>query len=504
MLSEQEIRELEEEAGCHLLAIYKAYCSELKSRCCMDYDDQMVYAYRLLKSSPGLLEYYQNRYPYICVDEAQDTSKIQHEMIALLASKTENLFLVGDEDQSIYGFRAAYPEALLNFEQRHPGARVLLMEENFRSNANIVSAADGFIQKNMLRREKHMKATKEKASEIQVISLKSRSAQYSYLVKVAQDCVTKEETETGEKIETAVLYRDNESVIPLVDLLERNGVPYRIRNAELSFFTHRVVMDIENIMRFALDMRNADLFEQIYYKIATYLSKQMALQVCALSREYNISVFSAISGYLDVKPRTRKSLKALEAHLAQIGKESPQKAINRIVQYMGYGDYMERTGAKDGKIFILKALATREDTAEGFLNRMEQLKKIIQDKQNDRVCPFILSTIHGSKGLEYDNVYMIDVQDGIFPEQIPHDVRDTESEEVATYEEERRLFYVGATRAKDNLYLFRTREASTFINQLLFRKPDEKEFHAFAAGLAESEKAFNQKVLFQNRLLTEK
>ena len=504
MLSEQEIRELEEEAGCHLLAIYKAYCSELKSRCCMDYDDQMVYAYRLLKSSPGLLEYYQNRYPYICVDEAQDTSKIQHEMIALLASKTENLFLVGDEDQSIYGFRAAYPEALLNFEQRHPGARVLLMEENFRSNANIVSAADGFIQKNMLRREKYMKATKDKASEIQVISLKSRSAQYSYLVKVAQDCVTKEETETGEKIETAVLYRDNESVIPLVDLLERKGVPYRIRNAELSFFTNRVVMDIENIMRFALNMRNADLFEQIYYKIATYLSKQMALQVCALSREYNISVFSAISGYLDVKPRTRKSLKALEAHLAQLGKESPQKAINRIVQYMGYGDYMERTGVKDGKIFILKALAAREDTAEGFLNRMEQLKKIIQGKQNDRGCPFILSTIHGSKGLEYDNVYIIDVQDGIFPEQIPHDVRDTESEETATYEEERRLFYVGVTRAKDNLYLFRTREESTFIKQLLFRKPDEKELHVFAAGLAESEKAFNLKVLFQNRLLTEK
>ena len=532
MLSEQEIRELEEEAGCHLLAIYKAYCSELKSRCCMDYDDQMVYAYRLLKSSPGLLDYYQNRYPYICVDEAQDTSKIQHEIIALLASKTENLFMVGDEDQSIYGFRAAYPAALLNFEQRHPGARVLLMEENFRSNANIVSAADGFIQKNMLRREKHMKATKERAAEIKEISLKSRNAQYSYLLKIAQDCATKDGAEAGAKKKTAVLYRDNESAIPLVDLLERNGVPYRIRNAELSFFTHRVVMDIENIMRFALDMRNADLFEQIYYKIATYLSKQMALQVCALSREYNISVFSAISGYLDVRPRTRKSLKALEAHLAQIGKESPQKTINRIVQYMGYGDYMERTGAKHGKIFILKALAAREDTAEGFLNRMEKLKNIIQNKQNDRACSFILSTIHGSKGLEYDNVYMIDVQDGIFPEQIPHNVKDRESEEVAAYEEERRLFYVGATRAKDNLYLFRTQETSTFINQLLFRKPDEKELHIFAAGLAEgtavthksyghgvitetdgtyvkilfdgaeAEKAFNLKVLFQNRLLT--
>lgn len=113
----------------------------------MDYDDQMVYALKILKSSPTLLEYYQNMYPYICVDEAQDTSKIQHELIEVLASKTGNLFMVGDEDQSIYGFRAAYPEALLSFKQNHSNAKVLLMEENFRSNASIVDAADKFIQR---------------------------------------------------------------------------------------------------------------------------------------------------------------------------------------------------------------------------------------------------------------------------------------------------------------------------------------------------------------------
>ena len=126
----------------------------------MDYDDQMLYAYNMLRMDPGLLAYFQNRYPYICVDEAQDTSKIQHAIIALLAARTGNLFMVGDEDQSIYGFRAAYPEALLSFEKKHPGAKVLLMEENFRSNAKIVEAADKFIQKNTLRHEKHMRACK--------------------------------------------------------------------------------------------------------------------------------------------------------------------------------------------------------------------------------------------------------------------------------------------------------------------------------------------------------
>ena len=194
----------------------------------------MIYAYRLLKSAPWLLDYYQNLYPYICVDEAQDTSKIQHEIIALLASKNENLFMVGDEDQSIYGFRAAYPEALLSFEKNHKGAKVLLMEDNYRSNGNIVAAADRFIQKNTFRHEKHMKATKMAGSEIKGILLESRVAQYVYLLRMAGDC----------KEQTAVLYRDNESVIPLVDLLERNNVQYQIRNAELSFFTNRIVVDI--------------------------------------------------------------------------------------------------------------------------------------------------------------------------------------------------------------------------------------------------------------------
>ena len=371
--------------------------------------------------------------------------------------------MVGDEDQSIYGFRAAYPEALLSFEKNHKGAKVLLMEENFRSNANIVEAADRFIQKNSLRHEKHMKAVKDKATDIKEITLKSRNAQYSYLLKVAQDC----------NEQTAVLYRDNESVIPLVDLLEREGIPYRIRNAELSFFTHRVVVDIQNIMRFANDMKNADLFERIYYKISTFLNKQMAMEACEISREYNISVFSAIFGYLELKPHTRKNLKALETHFNHMRNENPQKVMNRIISYMGYGDYMERAGLSDTKIFTMKMIAGKEENVDGFLTRMEELKDIIQTKENREESLFILSTIHGSKGLEYDNVYLIDVQDGIFPEEVPHDLKKIGKEELEVYEEERRLFYVGVTRAKNNLYLFRTHNPSAFVKQLLPKKSIE-------------------------------
>ena len=225
VLNEKEIEALDETAEIRISAIYKEYCKHLRENQLMDYDDQMVYAYNMLRKIPWLLEYFQDQYPYICVDEAQDTSKIQHAIIALLASRTENLFMVGDEDQSIYGFRAAYPEALLEFEQHHPGANVLLMEENFRSDAKIVQAADSFIQKNTLRHEKHMRPSRPKQRELREISVANRKAQYSYLLKVAAGCIN----------QTAVLYRDHECALPLIDLLERNGIPYRMRNVDITF-----------------------------------------------------------------------------------------------------------------------------------------------------------------------------------------------------------------------------------------------------------------------------
>lgn len=151
--------------------------------------------------------------------------------------------MVGDEDQSIYGFRAAYPEALLDFEKDHSSAKVLVMDQNYRSNAKIVQAADLFIQHNKARHDKHMRSTKCAGSDINFVELKTRSNQNGYLLKVAANCDR----------ETAVLYRDNESAIPLIDSLDRNGIDYRIKSVDMAFFTNRVVTDVTNIMKFAID-----------------------------------------------------------------------------------------------------------------------------------------------------------------------------------------------------------------------------------------------------------
>ena len=500
MLGEEEIRALEKDAEIQLLRIYKAYNAELREHQLMDYDDQMVYAYTMLQRFPWLREHFQQQYPYICVDEAQDTSKIQHAIIALLASRTENLFMVGDEDQSIYGFRAAYPDALLEFEQHHPGARVLLMEENFRSDASIVRAADRFIQKNTLRHEKHMQPARPKQREIREIPLANRKAQYSYLLKVAEDCTAayaadpkrravaademKERVDGGPATDAlhadrrrslspiAVLYRDHECALPLIDLLERNGVPYKMRNADIGFFTNRVVLDICNIIRLAENPLNTELFMQLYYKLGTYLRKQDAQSIADISQLEGLSVWDVALKHGGLNAYTKGKVRAIQTHMRNMLKESAGRAVYRIVEYMGYREYMERSEIKDTKLDILRILADQEDSPRHLVDRLEKLRQVLKEKSSERDCPFILSTIHASKGLEYDSVYLLDVIDGVLPAQIPKDLKKAEKTELEAYEEERRLFYVGITRAKDQLYVFTMKnQHSAFCDELFQRTP---------------------------------
>lgn len=479
MLTETEIREMDKTADMKISAIYKEYNTWLREQKLMDYDDQMVYAYTMLQRFPELLRLYQDKFPYLCVDEAQDTSKIQHAIIALLASKTENLFMVGDEDQSIYGFRAAYPEALLSFEKNHPGAKVLLMEENFRSGAGIVKAADTFIQKNTLRHKKHMRATKDGEEVVKEIAVKTRDDQYRYLAAVAENCaaaradraggmpdnVTKVRADASHTV--AVLYRDHECALPLIDLLERKEIPYRMRNAEISFFTHRTVLDVLNIMKLAMHPKDAETFLQVYYKINTYIRKEDALQIARISETQDISVWNAAVRYHGLSDYTMSSVQNTRMHMQQLLTERGDKAVKRILYYMGYQEYLERCGLKADKIEILRILGSREDSMAGLLQRLRELQDILTRKETDYSCNFILSTIHASKGLEYDTVYLMDVTDGILPAQMLKNPEKASGEERENYEEERRLFYVGATRAKSELYVFTTGKPHSFCKELL-------------------------------------
>ncbi len=457
MLTEAEIHAHKVD-GMDFPRVYFEYQDYLLRSKRMDYDDQMVFTYRIFRQYPDILAHFQRRWPYICVDEAQDTSKIQHAILRLLASASGNIFMVGDEDQSIYGFRAAWPQALLEFEQVFPGAKVLKLETNYRSTRAIVEKADAFIRRNQNRRPKRMRTENQQGSAIRKIMLTDYNRQYSYLLKIAENC---EES-------TAVLYRNNDSALPLIDLLEQKGVPYACRQREGFFFTTPLVRDVTDMLEFAFDDGNTDLFLRFYYKLDLKLKKAVVTKLL-YGMPKDKSVFEALLESGELEPWQIGKVKAMQTHYSKLPYLTNFAAIQRLVRYMGYGDYLQEQHGDAAKLDILLSLANQTPTVGQFLLHLRELKDHIETLGPRPDCPFVLSTIHASKGLEYDRVILIDVVDGLLPSA-------DEDEEL---EEERRLFYVGATRAKkqleflcyENKFGEPSNAAFTFVSQFLGEEP---------------------------------
>ncbi len=442
-LAKKEVEGVESDIA-NFHELYSDYQDILLKNKIMDYDDQLVYAYRILKNCPEILKFFQEQFKYICVDEAQDTSKIQHNIIELLAKGYNNLFMVGDEDQSIYGYRAAYPKALLDFKTVHPNANILLMEHNYRTTKEILDKANNFIKLNKNRYEKEIRPIRGNGNEVKEISLKSRTAQYTYILKVAQD--------SNEEI--AFLYRDNDSSIPLIDLFERNNIPYKCRQLDDSFFSSRVVQDILNMIRFAYNPLDTELFMEIYYKFGAGVTKEMATYAC--KNYVNASnLFEVVLSIDSISVYTRRRCRELIDNFESLKIDRADKAIYRITNYMGYGEYLRKNHMDDNKAFILGILGMYEHNALRLMERLEELKSICKVHKNEG--NIILSTIHSSKGLEYEQVYIIDAIDGVFPKDLAEDI-----------EEERRIFYVGMTRAKDKLSIFTYKDSVSSFSDFLF------------------------------------
>ena len=350
------------------------------------------------------------------------------------------------------------------------------MEENFRSVRNIVEASDRFISKNIFRHKKQMISCREEGPEIRNISVKTRAAQYTYLLKVSQGLFNDRRygKNTGR---IAVLYRNNESAIPLIDILERNQIPYRTQNQDLLFFTHRTVMDIRNIIAFCYDGFNTEAFLQVYYKIGMRITKKEAEAACRASASRHIPILDALEMYSGIGSFKLSRVRSVRTNIRNMLAEPAGKALARIMKALEYKDYLENTGISDEKINILKILAYKESSLKTLDERLEWLKERIMTRENDPMCPLILSTFHSSKGLEYEQVFLIDCTDGIFPNAIPdkpfteknknNDDNIEAYEEWKAYEEERRMFYVAITRAKDSQYFhYRTATIHSRMNYL--------------------------------------
>lgn len=435
--------------------LYEAYVNTMRNESLMDFDDQLVFAYAILKRNPDILNKYQTRYRYICVDEAQDTSLIQHKIIELLAQKHQNLFMVGDEDQSIYGFRAAYPQALLDFEKTWSNAKVLYIETNYRSTSGIVDAATDFIHQNKNRRNKNMSAKNGKGAKVKIVEVPDRIKQYDEIVKMARKA----------KSPITFLYRNNDTALPIIDMLDREGISYKVRGIDSLFFTNIIYRDVMNMFRLALDPTDAEAFMQIYYKLGLFIKKDIAAAAAAEGGNILMGLQEYVGGH------TKRRLDEIAWNFKMIPKMSPANAID-MMETMGYRDYLSQKGIDMFRLDIMKNLATQEKTINAFLSRMEELRNIIKQGSKAEDAKVLLSTIHSAKGLEYDTVILTDVAGSVFPNA--HD----ESE----LEEERRLFYVGMTRAKKELCIF------SF-------KDDESEFTDYVKAYVSTGKHLNSGTL---------
>ena len=461
-LTNAELDELETDLE-NLPELYRAYQQALKARHKMDYDDQLCFALQILNGAPAVAAAFRKRYRYFCVDESQDTSRVQHEIIRVLAQQSGNLFMVGDEDQSIYGFRAAYPQALMDFEKTYPGARVLLMEENYRSREPILAAANRFVARNRYRRPKTIAPTQGAGEPIRVVEVRRRADQLAFLFAEAQHC----------EVETAVLFRNHESALPIIDLCERRGVPYGCKAVEQTFFTNKIVRDVADIFALAARPDDADTFLRCYFKFGVPVTRAQALYAAGQARQHGQGCWTALINEDSIRPRTRAAMAEVAAGLARLPRMAADDAVRFLTDQLGYGKYLDKNGMDRTKLAVLEMLGAQEPTPRRLLRRLAELRTIVQEHVTPPGCKFLLSTIHSAKGLEYDRVILLDVLDGILPAK-PELCCRTPAE-TRQYEEDRRLFYVAMTRARQELVLFDcTAERSSFAQEVLSGLPGHR------------------------------
>ena len=432
------------------IQVYKAYEQKKEANFFLDYDDLLTTAYQILIHRDELRTFYQQRYTHIQIDEAQDTSKIQYELIKLVATPRNNLFLVGDDDQSIYAFRGAYPKQLLDFKQTFKDAQIIYLTENFRSSQDIVTMSSTFISHNHDRYPKEIKTPNPPSSVPVLHHFQTEKEQFTYLIEQLKAI--------DDLNEVAILYRQNVSAISLIEMLERHQLPFKLQEGKLTFFTHPIVKDVVAFFHLTLNPRDAEAFKRIA-KIL-YLSASVIQQTLAQSE----------SPYLDYLTRQvafktafqRDKIRQFKLNLPKLKDLPPKRGIHFILDTLDYESYLTKRGfIKDEKervytqglavIETLKSIASETGDIHEFLNRLSHLYQLSHQSSQQMMPAINLLTFHASKGLEFNTVFLVDCMDGITPSSSALNQHLLHEEEE--FEEERRLFYVAMTRARHQLQI---------------------------------------------------
>lgn len=443
--------------------IYKAYDCYMKQNRRIDFDDMLLYTYELFVERPDILHAWQKKYTYILIDEFQDINQLQFEIIRMLALPENNLFIVGDDDQSIYRFRGSKPEIMLRFPKEYPDCRQVLLNTNYRCDKNIVEAAMRLIGYNKERFEKQIVAHKEANEEVQYLFFENQKEQNLYLLKELDAC-----QKAGiDYSQIAILFRTNMQPRYLTEQLMEYNIPLRMKDKIPNVYEHWIAKDIFTYIRIAKGSRRRADFLQIMNRPKRYIGRDSLYE--------DEIAFDEWEKLYDEQPWIAERIERLEYDIRQLAKMSPYAAINYIRRGIGYDDYLNeyaeyRSISKEDLFDVIEEL---QDSAKGFKtyeqwqahieSYTDNMKKLAAAKEQ-KGHAVTLATLHSAKGLEYDIVFIVDVNEGIFPYKKAVLDKDIE--------EERRLFFVGMTRAKEKLYLCSVRshknqemEISRFVEE---------------------------------------
>ncbi|REB06391.1 ATP-dependent helicase [Sporosarcina sp. BI001-red] len=450
----------------------------------LDFDDLLLAAEQAMRTDEELGAEFQSKYDYILTDESQDTSLVQHKIVEHLTAMHGNLCVVADDDQSIYGWRGADPDYLMDFKLVYPEAKLLYMEQNYRSSSEIVTASAEFIKRNKNRWDKEMHTENGTKGAIQLRRLNNPKQQLEY--------VTYELLAEEDLSEVAILFRNNASSTVFVNELHRRGIPFYMKDADDKFFSHWVVQDILNFMRLSFNLERKDIFAKVAGKMQLFVSKSSLQQFERSTIEGN--VFEAFQEMAVLKDSQVRKLEAYSDVYKKIPEMRPAQIIRMIRYELGYEESLVsmstkfgyRSDSLKGILETLEGIAEQTRTMIEFAEQLKTLEEAVQEAKQEPVEQAVtLSTFHSAKGLEFKRVFMIDLVKGTIPSE--EDLTDPQM-----LEEARRLFYVGMTRAKQRLELLsyssedgKSKEDSKFVNEVRgILLPKRKDSSKQASSLA--------------------
>lgn len=478
---------------------YEEYKQQMNK---IDFDDMLIKTYELLKNNKAALDRVRSVYRYILVDEFQDINKVQFEALKLIANPSNNIFVVGDEDQSIYGFRGSRPDFLLEFEEYFSNTKKVLLDINYRSKGEIINIANRLIEKNTNRYEKVIKCGQGNGAKVNYISPEDSEEEAVY---IAKDIKNKVQEDYTEYTDFAVIYRTNIQSRALVDVFMDMRIPFVVKDSIVTIYDHWAAQDILAYLRIGVNPNSNKDWIRIINKPFRYISKD---NLNLIKDEPDF--INSLINKCDLHPKQVKTINDLDIDISYVKGLNPKNAISYIRTTLDYDRYIldycaNRKIKTNGLIEILNELessATNFKTIQEYLEHIERVKsEIVDNKNNKETDGVIFTTMHSAKGLEFKNVYIIGANEGTIPHEKSYEI-DDEEKKNDQIEEERRLMYVAITRAEENICISspinkygKRVSKSRFVEDI--KAPTKKEMDSITIGDRIYHKKFKEGIIVE-------